>query len=261
MIIMLSMSLNHFMVEKGLGEAVLETMRGWGLGPIGFLVCMNLFLLLVGMLMDSISAIVLFTPLLVPVAVGLGLDPLHVGIVFIINMEIGYLTPPVGANLFVAATQFKQPFGEVIRSVVPTMGILVSGLLLVTYIPTIATGPVYAMKGESFWRPIYKEEAPAAPVDDEPQGPTEAPGHVMSLEEMMKAAGSKQQEDAAPGHVMSLEEMMNAAKKQADPAPAPSPGRVLSLEEMMNAAKKQAEANDAVAQPAEPEVQEAQLDP
>lgn len=234
MIIMLSMSLNHFMVEKGLGEAVLEVMRGWGLGPIGFLICMNVFLLLVGMLMDSISAIVLFTPLLVPVAVGLGLDPLHVGIVFIINMEIGYLSPPVGANLFVAATQFKQPFGEVIRSVVPTIGILAAGLLLVTYIPTIATGPVYALKGESFWRPIAKEEPAPVPVLDEPDEPSEeTPGQVMSLEEMMKAASKKTQE-----------------------ADAPAPARVMSLEEMMNAAKKQAEADTATDEP-----QEAQLTP
>lgn len=243
MIIMLSMSLNHFMVEKGLGEAVLAVMKGWGLGPIGFLICMNVFLIGVGMLMDSISAIVLFTPLLVPVAVGLGLDPLHVGIVFIINMEIGYLTPPVGANLFVAATQFKQPFGEVIRSVVPTISILVAGLLLVTYIPTIATGPVYALKGEAFWRPIAvdpdAEEITPSHDEDLPIA-DKGDSKVLSLEEMMKAASQTgQPEDPAkPSRVMSLEEMMKAASQTQQAEPAAQPGRVMSLDEMMKAAKK-----------------------
>lgn len=247
MIIMLSMSLNHFMVEKGLGEAALEVMKGWGLGPIGFLVAMNVFLIGVGMLMDSISAIVLFTPLLVPVAVGLGLDPLHVGIVFIINMEIGYLTPPVGANLFVAATQFKQPFGEVIRSVVPTMGILAAGLLMVTYIPSIATGPVYALRGEAFWRPIStleNDDAPVAPIEDEPDEAPSVAGKVLSLEEMMKQAAKTQESDPEEGKVLSLEEMMKQAKasqnaEPADAPPAPKEGRVMSLEEMMKAAKEQ----------------------
>jgi C4-dicarboxylate transporter DctM subunit len=228
MIIMLSMSLNMFMVEKGLGELVLEQMKAAGFGAVGFLMMMNVFLLIIGMLMDSISAIVLFTPLLVPAAVGLGLDPLHVGIVFIINMEIGYMTPPVGANLFVAAGLFKKPFLEVVRSIAPTLGILAASLLLFTYVPSFATGPVYALKGEAFWRPLVAAPAPAAPPALEPAHGAPAP--------------------AAEGKVLSLEEMMKAAKAGAPaepPPPAPAEGRVMSLEEMMEAAKARQAAEQA----------------
>jgi hypothetical protein len=111
LIIMMSLGLNQFMVEKELGQMVLEQINSWGLGPVAFMMAMNVFLIVTGMLMDSISAIVLFTPLLVPAAVALGLDPLHVGVVFIVNMEIGYLAPPIATNLFVASSIFKKPCG------------------------------------------------------------------------------------------------------------------------------------------------------
>lgn len=207
MIILLSMTLNQFMVEKQLGEMVLEQMRGWGLGPVGFLMAMNVFLIVTGMLMDSISAIVLFTPLIVPAAVALGLDPLHVGVVFIVNMEIGYLAPPIATNLFVSASIFKKPFGEVTRAVLPTLGLMCVGLLLVTYVPTLSTGPVYALKGESFVRGLAKADEPDAPQ----------PGQVLSLEEMMRAAKAAEDGDEPAPRVLSLEEMMRAAKAaQAD---------------------------------------------
>lgn len=215
MIIMLSLLLNHFMVEEQLGEQVLAKITEWHLGPVAFLVAMNVFLILTGMVMDSISAIVLFTPLIVPAAVGLGLDPLHVGIVFIVNMEIGYLAPPIATNLFVSASIFKKPFGEVTRAVLPTLGIMVVGLILVTYIPTISTGPVYALKGESFIRPFA--HIPDAAPPEEVEDPA-APPKVMSLEEMMKRA-REPEAPPAPPKVMSLEEMMKKAKKDAPAEP------------------------------------------
>jgi C4-dicarboxylate transporter DctM subunit len=221
MIIMLSFLLNQFMVEKGLGEAVLGKIMEWGLGPVGFMMAMNVFLILTGMLMDSISAIVLFTPLIVPAAVALGLDPLHVGVVFIVNMEIGYLAPPIATNLFVSASIFKKPFVEVTRAVMPTLGIMMVGLLLVTYVPTISTGPVYLLKGESFVRPFVKPRpgqpgAPAATPDA-----ADAPPRVLSLEEMMKKAkAAPATEPAAPPRILSLEEMMKKAKEDAAKAAA-----------------------------------------
>lgn len=262
MIIMLSMGLNQFMVENELGEALLTLMKSWGLGPIGFMIAMNIFLLLIGMVMDSISAIVLFTPLLVPAAVALGFDPLHIGIVFIINMEIGYMMPPVAANLFVAATLFKKPFGEVTRAVIPTVGILIVGLFLVAYVPTLSTGPVYAMKGESFVRPFVLSPQ----VDEVKEQLVEVKdksgsGEVLSLEEMMRRAreggdseASNSPQSQAAGKVLSLEEMMRMARDSEDgdevtdaakaiPAQIPS-GKVMSLEEMMRLAKDGADSAD-----------------
>lgn len=232
LIIMMSLGLNQFMVEKELGQAVLDQMQSWGLGPVGFMMAMNVFLVVTGMLMDSISAIVLFTPLLVPAAVALGLDPLHVGVVFIVNMEIGYLAPPVATNLFVAATIFKKPFGEVTRAVLPTLGLMILGLLLVTYVPTISTGPVYWLKGENFLRPFARTVEPPSPAPTAPQVPVaDAPGSgkLMTLEEMMKAAAAAPGEAPpappapVPGKLMTLEEMMKAAREQAPPPPSDAP--------------------------------------
>lgn len=217
MIIMMSLGLNQFMAEKELGQLVLEQINSWGLGPVGFLMAMNVFLIVTGMLMDSISAIVLFTPLLVPAAVALGLDPLHVGVVFIVNMEIGYLAPPIATNLFVSASIFKKPFGEVTRAVLPTLGLMMIGLVLVTYIPTISTGIVYALKGESFVRPLATPPAPPPEPGKPAEGePVAKPGGVMSLEEMMKAAAAKPPPAPQPGRVLSLEEMMRATQGQVD---------------------------------------------
>jgi len=99
-------------------------------------------LLIAGALMDSISAILIIAPLLTPIAMRFGIDPIHLGIIFIVNLEIGYLTPPIGLNLFVASSVFEKPIGEVIRSVVPFILVMMVGLGIVTYVPSLALGPV-----------------------------------------------------------------------------------------------------------------------
>ena len=117
--------------------------------------------------MDIISAILIIAPLIVPIAVALDIDAIHLGIVFIVNLEIGYLTPPLGLNLFVATTLFGKPLGDVIRAVLPfTLAILV-GVLMITYIPAIALGP-----GE-----ILKDM----------RGETTEETNVQSIQEIMKA--------------------------------------------------------------------------
>ena len=161
--IALSLAVNDFMVEAEVAEAALAQVRALGLGPLGFLLLVNLFLVLTGMFMDSISAIVLFTPVIAPAAVALGIDPLHLGVVFIVNMEIGYLAPPIATNLFVAASVFGKPFGLVSRAVLPSLAVLCAGLLIVTYIPTLTVGPVHALKGGSFIRPIASSGAGREP--------------------------------------------------------------------------------------------------
>jgi len=104
-----------------------------------FLLLLNLFLLVVGALMDVYSAIVIVAPLLVPLGVAFGIAPVHLGIVFLANLELGFLTPPVGVNLFLASMRFEKPMSVVIRAVVPMLLVLLVGVLLITYIPALTT--------------------------------------------------------------------------------------------------------------------------
>ena len=104
-----------------------------------FLLLLNLFLLVIGCLMDIFSAIVVVAPLLVPIGAAFGVDPVHLGIIFLANLELGYLTPPVGMNLFLSSYRFGKPLPEVYRSVVPMLLVLFAGVLLITYIPALTT--------------------------------------------------------------------------------------------------------------------------
>ncbi|MCF8156749.1 MAG: TRAP transporter large permease [Rhodoferax sp.] len=103
-----------------------------------FLIAANAILLLAGCVMDVGSAIVILAPLLMPLALVYGVDPVHFGIVMTVNLEIGYITPPVGLNLFVAIAAFKASFSEVCRSVLPFIVILLFGLLLITAVPALS---------------------------------------------------------------------------------------------------------------------------
>jgi tripartite ATP-independent transporter DctM subunit len=104
-----------------------------------FLLLLNLFLLVVGALMDVYSAIVIVAPLLVPLGVAFGIAPVHLGIIFLANLELGFLTPPVGVNLFLASLRFNQPVSVVVRSIIPMLLVLLLGVLLITYIPAMTT--------------------------------------------------------------------------------------------------------------------------
>jgi C4-dicarboxylate transporter DctM subunit len=107
--------------------------------PLVFLLLLNLFLLIVGCLMDIYSAIVIQVPLLVPLGVAYNIDPVHLGIVFLANLELGYLTPPVGLNLFLSSYRFGKPIPEVLRAVVPVILVMSAGVLLITYVPALTT--------------------------------------------------------------------------------------------------------------------------
>ena len=104
-----------------------------------FLILLNLFLLALGMMLDIFSAIVIVIPIILPVAIGYGIHPVHLGIIFLANLELGYLTPPVGLNLFLAATRFKQPISHIVRAILPLLLLLMIGVLLVTYLPWLST--------------------------------------------------------------------------------------------------------------------------
>jgi C4-dicarboxylate transporter DctM subunit len=99
---------------------------------------LNVFLIVVGAVMDIYSAIIVVVPIIVPLGIAFGVDPIHLGIIFLANLELGYLLPPVGENLFVAAYRFDKPVGELARAVLPMAGILLVGVLAITYIPGLS---------------------------------------------------------------------------------------------------------------------------
>lgn len=104
-----------------------------------FLLLLNLVLVLVGMLMDIYSAIVIVVPLILPLGRAYGIDPVHLGIVFLANLELGFLTPPVGVNLFLSSLRFDRPVATIFRSVVPMVVVFLIGVLLITYVPALTT--------------------------------------------------------------------------------------------------------------------------
>ncbi len=105
-----------------------------------FLLFLNLFLLLVGCLMDIFSAIAVVVPLILPISEVFGIHPLHLGMIFLANLELGYLTPPVGMNLFLASYRFDKPLLEVCRYAIPFLLVLLLVVLLITYVPALTLG-------------------------------------------------------------------------------------------------------------------------
>ncbi len=104
-----------------------------------FILLLNAFLLVVGCLMDVYSAIVVVVPLILPMGLAFGMDPVHLGILFLANLELGYLTPPVGMNLFLSSYRFNKPMPEVVRAAFPMLLVLLVGVLLISYIPLLTT--------------------------------------------------------------------------------------------------------------------------
>jgi len=104
-----------------------------------FLLALNLFLLIVGCLMEIYAAIVIQAPLMVTIGSAFGIDPIHLGIIFLANLELGYLTPPVGLNLLLSSYRFKKSIPEVLRAVTPLTVVMSVGVLLITYVPALTT--------------------------------------------------------------------------------------------------------------------------
>jgi C4-dicarboxylate transporter DctM subunit len=129
----------HVLTTERIPHMIAETIVGWGLAPWSFLIVVNVLLLIAGNFMEPSAITLIMAPILFPIAVRLGIDPIHLGIVMVINMEIGMVTPPVGLNLFVTAGITSMPLTEVIRAAFPWLLVLVSFLICITYIPWIST--------------------------------------------------------------------------------------------------------------------------
>jgi len=167
LILILAVSLNKFMIENEIPQTLVAKMKELVTSPITFLIGVNLLLLVVGMFMDIMSAILVLAPLLAPMAINYGVDPVHFGIIMIVNLEIGYLTPPVGVNLFVASGIFKQPLGAVIKSVAPIVGLFLIGLMLITWVPSISMGLVPKKENALEQMKIKDNEEPATEQEQE----------------------------------------------------------------------------------------------
>ena len=139
--------LKHVLTEERIPQVITETMLAAGLGPIAFLIVVNVILLIGGQFMEPSGLLVIVAPLVFPIAVQLGIDPIHLGIIMVVNMEIGMITPPVGLNLFVTAGVARMSVMNVVKAALPWVGIMFIFLILVTYVPIISTWLPTALMG------------------------------------------------------------------------------------------------------------------
>jgi C4-dicarboxylate transporter DctM subunit len=128
----------HVLTTERIPHTIAETIINWGLPAWGFLIVMNILLLIAGNFMEPSAILLIMAPILFPIATQLGIDPIHLGIIMVVNMEIGMLTPPVGLNLFVTAGITGQNMVWVIKACLPWLGLLLGFLMLITYIPQIS---------------------------------------------------------------------------------------------------------------------------
>ena len=138
LILVIAISLNRFFVFQQVPEMATEFMLANVETKLGFLIVVNIFLLLLGCVMDILSAILIVAPLLAPIAASYGINPVHFGIMFIVNLELGYLTPPMGINLFVASTVFERSILDVIRAVLPFLFLMLFCLVLIIWFPSLS---------------------------------------------------------------------------------------------------------------------------
>jgi len=139
--------LKHVLTEERIPQLITEAMLAAGLGPILFLVVVNIILLIGGQFMEPSGLLVIVAPLVFPIAIELGIDPIHLGIIMVVNMEIGMITPPVGLNLFVTAGVAKMSVMNTVKAALPWVCIMFVFLILVTYVPIISTFLPHAVMG------------------------------------------------------------------------------------------------------------------
>ncbi len=133
-----AMALGNYFVDAQMPSKLFEFIRTYVTSEITFLLLLNIFLIVLGAVLDIFAALVLVVPLILPVAVSFGIDPIHLGVIFLANMQIGYLTPPVGMNLFISSFRFKEPVTTLYKASLPFMGVLLVALMAITYIPWLS---------------------------------------------------------------------------------------------------------------------------
>ncbi len=137
-ILAVSLASTNYLIDTEVPNKLFDFVRSHIDSKLTFLILLNIFLLVLGMMLDVFSALVIIVPLMLPIAVGYGVHPVHFGIIFLANMQIGYFTPPVGMNLFIASYRFKKPVTELYMATIPFMIILFMAVLVITYWPALS---------------------------------------------------------------------------------------------------------------------------
>ena len=135
----MSMAFTNYLIDAEIPSLLFDWVKANVDSKFTFLILLNIFLLLLGAILDIFSALIIVVPLIVPVAMGYGIHPIHMGVIFLANMQIGYFTPPVGMNLFIASYRFKRPITELYRATLPIMVILLLSVIIITYVPWLST--------------------------------------------------------------------------------------------------------------------------
>ncbi|MGB6241331.1 MAG: TRAP transporter large permease subunit, partial [Castellaniella sp.] len=128
----------HVLTTERIPQAIAEQIIAWDMSAWQFLIVVNVLLLVAGAFMEPTGIILILAPILFPIATELGIDPVHLGIIMVVNLEIGMVTPPVGLNLFVTAGITKMSIGQVIRAAMPWLGLLLIYLAFITYVPIVS---------------------------------------------------------------------------------------------------------------------------
>ena len=142
-----ALGMANYMIDAEIPMKILEFVRQFIDSKWAFLIALNIFLLIVGALMDIFSAILVVVPLIIPIATSYGVDPVHLGIIFLTNLEIGYSTPPVGINLFISSFRFEKPVVKLYAASLPFIAILLFALMIITYVPELSLWLVEAFAG------------------------------------------------------------------------------------------------------------------
>ena len=137
-ILAVSLASTNYMIDAGIPTAIFDFISEHIDSQLTFLFLLFLFLLVLGMMLDIFSAIVIMVPIILPIAMQFGIHPVHLGILFLANMQLGYFTPPVGMNLFIASFRFQRPVTELYRATIPFFFILLTTVLLITYVPWLS---------------------------------------------------------------------------------------------------------------------------
>ena len=135
LILGVALAFTNYLVDAEVPQRLFAFVQEHVSSKYTFLILLNIMLLALGAVLDIFSALVIMVPLLLPVAVGYGIHPVHFGIIFLANLEIGYFTPPIGINLFISSYRFNRPMLELYAASVPFLLVMLLALLLITYVP------------------------------------------------------------------------------------------------------------------------------
>lgn len=142
LILGVALAFTNYLVDAEIPQSLFEFTQEHIKNPLTFLILLNILLLVLGAVLDIFSALVIMVPLILPMAVGYGVHPVHLGIIFLANMQIGYFTPPIGMNLFIASYRFKKPILVLYSAALPFMLVLLLALMIITYVPALSLAPL-----------------------------------------------------------------------------------------------------------------------